>query len=49
MLLLEQVDQVGGRTNPLQSLDRIEYHVDSALGRHGSYLDGFRTSPGPAP
>ena len=35
MLLLQQVQQVGGRTNAQQSLDRVEDEIDSALRRHG--------------
>jgi hypothetical protein len=34
MLLLQQVQQVGGRTNAQQSLDRVEDEVDSPLRRH---------------
>ena len=35
MLLLQQVQQVGGRTNAQQSLDRVEDEIDSPLRRHG--------------
>ena len=34
VLLLQQVQQVGGRTNAQQSLDRVEDEIDSALRRH---------------
>ena len=34
MLLLQQVQQVGGRTNAQQSLDRVEDEIDSSLRRH---------------
>src|SRR5206468_11021550 len=34
MLLLQQVQQVSGRTNAQQSLDRVEHEIDSSLRRH---------------
>src|SRR5204862_3116265 len=35
MLLLQQVQQVAGRTNAQQSFDRVNNESDSALRRHG--------------
>ena len=40
-LLLQQVQQVGGRTDTQQSLDRVEDEIDSALRRHEA--DRFTT------
>jgi hypothetical protein len=36
MLLLQQVQQVVGRTNPEQALDRVEHDFVPAEGRHGT-------------
>ena len=34
VLLLQQIQQVGGRTDAQQSLDRVEDEIDSSLRRH---------------
>ena len=39
-LFLEEIQEIGGRTNPLQSLDRVEHHVDSAMEGHGPVVRG---------
>ena len=40
VLLLQQVQQVGGRTNAQQSPNGVEDHIDSALRRHGEESSG---------
>ena len=39
-LFLQEVEEIGGRTYPLQSLDRVEHHVDSAVERHRPVVRG---------
>ena len=41
VLLLEQIQQVGGRANPEEPLDRVEDDVESALSRHDGRIGRF--------
>src|SRR4030095_12138870 len=43
VLLLKQIEQVGGRTNTQQSPDRIEYEINSALRGHVRFLSNHKT------
>ena len=48
VLFLEQIEEVGGRTNAQQSSDRVEHDVDSSVRRHqGTCASGYglRRSP----